>query len=154
MLDAVAPIDAGKTTMSWTDWRGNKITEQVNTVADARNVVGLAGYPWIIMAANPQLSNVLIERYLEQCGIDGVERSRSWIQRRRWMFRRVPQGNAKGPRADIDGNEARALRIMREHPKLSAPQLSYLLEEHGIKRGATWVRTHRVDARTNSRRSI
>jgi hypothetical protein len=38
-----------KITMSWMDFRGNKITEEVNPIADARNVVGLAGYPWIII---------------------------------------------------------------------------------------------------------
>jgi hypothetical protein len=93
-----------KITRSWTHWLGHTVTEEVNLVADARNVEGLAGYPWIIMAANPHLSNAAIERYLAECGIDGVERSLSWIQRRRWMFRRSPGRN--GAKPNIDGNHA------------------------------------------------
>ena len=136
-----------KTTMWWKDRHGNTITEEVNTVVDARDMVGLAGYPWIIMAANPQLSNSLIALYLERCDIEGVARSESWIQRRRWMFRRVPEGNANGPRRDADGSEALALRIIREDPKTSAPTLSYLLKnEYGITRSPSWIRKHRVAA--------
>lgn len=45
----------------WTDWNGK--TVKVNTVADARDFEGMAGYPWIIMAANPQLSNTVIDRF-------------------------------------------------------------------------------------------
>jgi hypothetical protein len=114
-------------------------------VADARNVVGLAGYPWLIIAANPQLSNVSIERYLRHCEVDGAERSLSWIQRHRWMFRTVETGNTKGPRADPDGNQARAVRIMRDNPNLSARGLSRLLKDNRIIRSREWVRKHRCD---------
>src|ERR1700754_4285860 len=106
-----------KDTISWTDWNGNEV--KVKLVADARNVAGLAGYPWIIMAANPQLSNMAIQRYLADCGIDGAERTLSWLQRRRWMFRTVKPGNAKGPTPDLDRNQARAIKIMREYPSRS-----------------------------------
>ncbi|SRR6266851_3292788 len=134
-----------KITRSWTDWRGNKITEEVNLIADARKVVGLAGYPWIIIAANPHLSNAAIERHLGSCGVDGAERSLSWIQRRRWMFRTVEPGNTKGAIPNLDRNQARAIRIMREHTNLSTRQLVYLLKEKGIKRSREWVRKHRCD---------
>jgi hypothetical protein len=134
-----------KATLWWEDWRGNKTTVDVNLVADARSVVGLAGYPWLIIAANPQLSNELIERYLRVCGIEGVERSKSWIQRRRWMFRRVEPGNTNGPTHDLDRNQARAVRIMRENTNLSARQLSRLLKENRIIRSREWVRKHRCD---------
>jgi hypothetical protein len=134
-----------KTTMFWTDWGGNQRTEEVNLVADARSVVGLAGYPWLIIAANPHLSNAAIERHLSYCGIDGVERSLSWIQRRRWMFRTVEPGNTNGPRSDPDGKQVRAVRIMRENTNLSARQLSRLLKENRIIRSREWVRKHRCD---------
>jgi len=52
-----------KITVPWNDGHGNKTTLEVNMVADARDVIGLAGYPWLIVAANPQLSNFVIERY-------------------------------------------------------------------------------------------
>lgn len=118
--------------------------KEIRLTVNARDMEGLAGYPWIIVAANPQLSNAVIDRYLRDCGIDGAERTPSWIQRRRWMFRRVLNGNHTGSPADRDGNQARAVRIMRDHPKLSVRQLVDLLKERGIKRGREWVRTHRV----------
>jgi hypothetical protein len=135
-----------KTTLWWTDWRGNKITQEINMVADARDVVGLAGYPWIIIAANPHLSNATIERYLRHCGVDGAERSLSWIQRHRWMFRSVEPGNTKGPMPDPDRNQVRAVRVMRDNPNLSVRQLVYLLKENRIVRSREWVRKHRCDA--------
>jgi hypothetical protein len=134
-----------KTTMSWTHWRGHEVTEEVNLTADARNVAGLAGYPWVIIAANPHLSNAAIERYLASCGIDDVERSLSWIQRRRWMFRSVEPGNTNGPTPDLDRNQARAIKIMRENPNLSARKLSRLLKDNRIIRSREWVRKHRCD---------
>jgi hypothetical protein len=139
------PHVCDKITRSWTDWRGNEITEEVNLIADARNVVGLAGYPWIIIAANPLLSNAAIKRHLRSCGVHGAERTLSWIQRRRWMFRTVEPGNTKGPTPDLDRNQARAAKIMRENPNLSARQLSHLLKEHRIIRSREWVRKHRCD---------
>jgi hypothetical protein len=134
---------SNRTAVSWTDWHGG--TVEVNMIADARSFVGMAGYPWIIMAANPQLSNAVLDRYLRDCGIDGAERTPSWLQRKRWMFRRVPAGNTNGSTVDRDGKQARAVRIMREHPKMSLRQLVYLLKERGIIRKREWVRTHRVD---------
>jgi hypothetical protein len=132
-----------KITMSWEHWLGHKVTREVHLVADARNVVGLAGYPWLIMAANPHLSNADIERHLATCGIDGAERSLSWIQRRRWMFRR--SANRNGATSNLDGNYARALQIMWDHPTVSNCKLVHILKEHRIKRSREWVRQHRCD---------
>jgi hypothetical protein len=132
-----------KITMSWTHWLGHEVTREVNLVADARNVVGLAGYPWIVIAANPHLSNADIGRYLATCGIDGVERSLSWIQRHRWMFRR--SANENGAKSNLDGNYARALQIMWDHPTASNCELVRILKEHRIKRSREWVRKHRCD---------
>jgi hypothetical protein len=139
------PNVCDKITRSWTDWRGNKITDEVNLIADARNVVGLAGYPWIIIAANPHLSNAAIERHLASCRIDGAERSLSWIQRHRWMFRRSADIESNGAKSNLDGNHARAVRIMRENPTLSSRRLVHVLKEHRIKRSREWVRKHRCD---------
>ena len=128
--------------IDWVDYNGK--TVKINTVADARDFEGMAGYPWIIVAANPQLSNAVLDRYLGDCGIDGAERTPSWIQRKRWMFRRVSPGNHVGGTPDRNGNQARALRIMQDNPRLSLRQLVYALKESGIKRGREWVRKHRV----------
>ena len=117
--------------------------KEVKTVADARDIEGLAGYPWIIIAANPHLSNTAICNYLGECGIPGVERSPSWVQRRRWMFRSGSSPGA-GRAADLDGKQSRALTIMQAHPEMSVRRLVYLLKENGIKRQREWVRKHRV----------
>jgi hypothetical protein len=130
-----------KITVPWTDGHGNKTPLEVNMVADARDVVGLAGYPWLIIAANPQLSNFTIWLYLANCGIDGVERPLGWIQRKRWMFRQSSDIAPKGAKSNRDGNYARAVRIMREHPNVSSRRF----KERGIKRSREWVRKHRCD---------
>jgi hypothetical protein len=134
-------------TLWWME-RGERVTVDVNLIADAQSFEGMAGYPWIIMAANPQLSNELIRRYLRASGFRGAERTASWIQRNRWMFRNVQPGNPKGAKANQDGNYARALRVMGEYPTASARQLVHRLIEHGIKRSRQWVLEHRCDVLT------
>jgi hypothetical protein len=138
------PVNAdekGKVTLSWRNWRGKEYSVVVNMVADAREVVGLAGYPWLIIAANPHLSNANIEDYLSACGIYGVERPLSWIQRKRGMFRRSSQANRSGPIPDRD--HVRALLFMRDNPKFSARQMARELKHCGIERSREWVRVHR-----------
>jgi hypothetical protein len=138
-------LENGKALMEYESLSGKIYPVEVNLVADARDVVGLAGFPWIVIAANPQLSNDKISWFLSTCGIDGVERSSGWIQRHRGMFRRVRQQPAGGCKEDADGNYARAVRIMREYPTESARHLVYILKEHQIKRSREWVRQHRCD---------
>jgi hypothetical protein len=130
--------------MRWRDWRGYERSAEIKLVVDARDVEGLAGYPWIIIAANPQLSNATIQRFLSECGIDSVERPLSWIQRKRFMFRQK-KDNLRGPPSNLDGNYVRAIRIMRAHPSLSARQMVYKLKEHRIERSRTWILQHRGD---------
>jgi hypothetical protein len=72
-----------------------------------------------------------IERWLL---LNGVGRSLTYIKKRRWLFQQPGTNNAKGPRPNGDGNEARAIKIMREYPKLSLRDLRVLLKENGIKR--------------------
>lgn len=139
--------EAGKAVMQY-ESLGNRGTfaVEVNLVADARDVIGLAGFPWIVIAANPQLSNDKISWFLATCGVVGAERSAGWIQRHRGMFRRTKQHPPGGTAADADGNYARAVQIMREHPTVSARQLVRNLKEHGINRSREWVRKHRCDS--------
>jgi hypothetical protein len=133
-----------KGTMTWEDGHGRKVTREVRLTIDVRDFEGLAGYPWLVMAANPLLSGPDILRFLElkaDEGLVGVERNRSWIARRRWMFQR--NDNLPGTRPNADGKDARALTIMEEHPTLSARKLSQLLKENGISRGKDWVQKNR-----------
>lgn len=139
--------DNGKAVMEWERPSGGFETIEVNLVADARDVIGLAGFPWVIIAANPQLSNYKLWWFLLTCGIDGVERPSSWIQRKRFMFRRASQHphNAQGrPRAR---DHARAVEIMKatlkDNPTISARQIVRVLKERGIKRNKDWVQKNR-----------
>jgi hypothetical protein len=129
-------------TMSWKDYRGNARSQDVNQVIDVRAFVGTPGYALLVVAANTSLSVSDLVRYLR---IGGVGRSRSWVQRRRWLFQQPDVNNAKGPRPDADGKEARAVAIMREYPKASLRDLTGLLKENGIMRSREWVRKHRCD---------
>jgi hypothetical protein len=116
---------------------------EVNLVADARDVVGLAGFPWIVLAANPHLSNDKIYWFLATCGIDGVERSASWIQRHRFMFRRASQHPHNTAGRSRDRDHARAVEIMKDHRTISARQMVHVLKARGIKRSKDWVLRNR-----------
>jgi hypothetical protein len=131
--------------MSWIDGHGNEVTQEVNQVIDVRDFLGTPGYLLLVVAANTNLSISDIERFLHLQGreVDGVERSPSWIQRRRWLFQKPGADNTKGPRPNGDRNEARALKIIRERPTVSLRSLAVLLRERGIARSREWVRKHR-----------
>jgi hypothetical protein len=136
-------LENGKALMEYESLGGKVHPVEVTLVADARDVVGLAGFPWIVLAANPQLSNDKISWFLATCGIEGVERSDGWIQRRRWMFRRLsqhPHATAGRPR---ERDHTRAVEIMKANPTVSARQLVRALKERGIKRSKTWVLRNR-----------
>ena len=60
---------------------GKKIKYRVDV--DARQFQGRAGMPWIIMAANVDMS---INNLLEVMAAHGYERTRGWVERRRWIF--------------------------------------------------------------------
>src|ERR1017187_8287795 len=87
-------VMGSKTSMYWTDWRGNEVTRDVNQVINVRDFVGTPGYALLLVAANTNLSVGDILRYF---GCDGVGRSRSWIQRRRWLFQQPDTNNGTGP---------------------------------------------------------
>ena len=133
----------GKAVMQYESPGSGRYPIEVNLVADARDIVGLAGFPWIVLAANPHLSNEKIYWFLATCGIDGVERSSGWIQRHRWMFRRASQHPHNTVGRPRDRDHIRAVEIMKANPTVSAGQLVWALKERGIKRSKTWVLQNR-----------
>jgi hypothetical protein len=139
---------ADKTTIYWTNWRGKKETRAINHVIDIREFLGTPGYSMLVVAANTNLSAFEIEMFLGIVAREFplVERTPSWIKRRRWLFQQPGTNNHKSPASDQDGKHARAVRMMGENPKLSVRGLSRLLKEYGIKRSPEWCRKHRGDA--------
>ena len=127
-------------TMRWTDWRGKVQTRQINPTLTLEQYKGTPGHALLIIAANRHLSVADLERLLDS---EDIERSRSWIQRRRWLFSDPDAINAPGTKPNVDNKAARAIAIMRDNPNLSLRQLSYLLKQHGIHRGKDWVMKNR-----------
>lgn len=129
-----------------TDWLGieSPITGkkiEYRLVTDAREFKGRAGMPWIIMAANTNLS---INQLLEVMNHYGYKRTRGWVERRRWLFLDADYVRQSGASVDADGKQARAYRIMDQHPHVSARELVRILGKAGVKRGKDWVLKHRV----------
>jgi hypothetical protein len=137
-----------KTTISWTNYRGKEITREINLVGNLQDFRGTPGYSLLVVAFNTHLSVRDIEKFLgvEARDFPLVERTRSWIQRRRWLFQQPGTDNRKDPPSDRDGKYAEACAIMAENRTLSAGRLSRLLMEHGINRSREWCRKHRGDA--------
>jgi hypothetical protein len=142
---------SGKTTISWTTWRGKEITREINLTLDIRDFRGTPGYPLLVVAANTHLSVADIGRFLEAEALElpRVVRSRTWIQNRRWLFQQPGTDNYK-PQSDQDGKGAEARVIMAANSALSNRDLSDLLKEHGIKRSREWCRHHRGDCLASS----
>jgi hypothetical protein len=141
----IEPIEqrSDKETINWPGLRGKTITLDVNQVIDVRDFIGTPGYALLLLAANTNLSASVIDCYLHQRG--GVNRSMTWIRKRRWLFQQPGTNNAKGPTPNADRNDARAIKIMSENPELSLRNLVVLLKERGIKRSREWVRQRRCD---------
>ena len=117
---------------------GKKIRYRLDI--NAGDFKGRAGMPWLIMAANVHLS---ITELLEVMAVYGYERTRSWVSRRRWIFFDADYVRNVGRVRNADGQEARAQRIMEQHPHVSARELARILRENGIQRGKDWVLKHR-----------
>lgn len=131
-------------TMLWSDYRDRKHTRKVNQVIDVRDFIGTPGYSLLVVAANAgRLSISEIERFLliSAREVPNVERSRSWIQRRRWLFQQPDADNT----SDRDGKERRAVKIMADYPRSSIRDLVAVLKDNGITRSREWVRQHRCD---------
>lgn len=140
-------LENGKALMEYESPSGRTCRVEINLIADARDVIGLAGFPWIVLAANPHLSNDKISWFLATCGIDHVERSSSWIQRHRGMFRRAAQHPHNTGGRPRDRDHLRAVEIMKaitkDYPTISAHKLARALKEYGIKRSKGWVQKNR-----------
>jgi hypothetical protein len=127
--------------LNFTNGRGKKVTREINYTLDTRSHAGEPGWAWLAIAANPHLSIADLVRLLE---LEGIERSRSWIQRRRWLFQDSDKINSRGyPNAD--GKDDSAIAIIRANPRMSARQLVRLLGESHISRSHDWVWRHRCD---------
>lgn len=123
---------------------GKRQSREVNYVLDIRDYRGRAGYPWLVIAANPQLSVYALWLWLLSEGGKN-ERGESWIKRRRWLFQDPNVAKGTGGQANADGKDGRAVKIMRENPTMSARNLVRLLKENGIRRGKDWVLKHKCD---------
>ena len=126
--------------MQWTNWRGNQVSREVNETIDLRQFEGTPGYALLVLAANGHLSRFELWMWLKR---HGVERSDSWIARRRWLFQKPTEADAPGIKRDADGHGKRALDIMRSNPRSSLRDLTKLLAKQGIKRSREWVRRNR-----------
>ena len=142
-------LDDARATLRWIDYRGFEQTRIFNQTIDVRAFIGTPGYSLLVVAANTHLSIANIEHFLDERSREapGTARSKSWIQRRRWLFQRPgTDNNTKRPVPDLDGKQARAVAVMSEYPKASLYELVGILREHGIKRSREWVRLHRCDS--------
>jgi hypothetical protein len=99
-----------------------------------------AGFAYLLMAANPQLTVRDTQAVLSNVG-EQHERPAGWISRRRWLFHGLGK---TGMKPNADGQDERARLLMVENPHLSSRQTVYLLREHGIRRDKTWVLKNRV----------
>jgi hypothetical protein len=133
-----------KGTMDFPSGSGSTRTYAVNYVLDIRDFKGRAGFPWLLIAANPHLPVRVLALWLRSEGANN-ERSESWIYRHRWLFRDPEKSNGPGVQPNADGKDGRAIQIMRQNSTLSARKLSRLLKEHGINRNKDWVWKHRCD---------
>ena len=121
-------------TITRTNWRGKIETKTVKQTLDIRDFKGRRRIRLLLIAANPHLS---VRDILEYLGLVGVGRSRTWVSKRRWLFH---DEAGQGAKADVDGKDGAALKIMGNNPTLSLRDMSVLLAESGIVRGPDWIR--------------
>jgi len=131
-------------TLRWESDSGKEMSRPVNFIIDIRDYKGRAGFPWLVIAANPHLSVNALWWWLWSEGGKN-KRGESWIKRRRWLFQDPEKAGAAGGQANADGKDGRAVKIMRENPTMSARGLVRLLKENGIRRGKDWVLKHKCD---------
>jgi len=121
---------------------GTTVPKTVRCTLDIRDYEHLAGFSWLLIAANTHLSLAELEIALRHAG-PNHKRSKSWIARRRWMFVDTPKTRAGAPK-NRDGHEEQVLRFMADNPKMSSRQMAGYLHKIGIARSPTWIRQHRV----------
>ena len=74
-----------KLTYDEPDRYGRKRVRTVNRIIDIADFKDRAGFPYLLMAANPQLSVRDIQEVLSNIG-ERLERPTGWISRRKWLF--------------------------------------------------------------------
>lgn len=132
-----------KTTFTTASYRAGvvrKINHEINLSLDLRDFEGTPGFALLALAANRHLSIETLRLWLET---QGAERGQGWIQKRRWLFQPPEMLRVSGARANADGKDGPALKIMAENPRLSLRDLSKLLAKRGITRSREWIRKHR-----------
>jgi hypothetical protein len=135
-------VKTWKLTYDEPDRYGHKQVRTVNRTIDIADFTERAGFAWLLMAANPDLSVRDLQEVLLSVG-EQHKRSAGWLSRRRWIF----HGKGKaGRKANADGMDARARQIMAENPDLSSRQMVYLLRKtYSIHRTKNWVIQNRVE---------
>ena len=131
-------------TLCRTNGRGKAEIKTVKQTLDIRDFKGRPGFALLLIAANPHLS---VTDILECLRLHGVGRSRTWVSKRRWLFH---DEVGQGAKADLDGKDGHALKIMAANPTLSLRNVSRLLSEAGIDRSREWVRRHRTFSDTET----
>ena len=135
-------------TMTWEGLSGRTVSREVNQIIDIRDFIGTPGYSLLLVAANTHLSiaDLAWILFMQSLALKKprIERSRTWCQKRRWLFQQPGTVN-RISRSDRDGKGERAVKIMGEHPRLSVRDLQALLKQSGITRSREWVRQHRGD---------
>jgi hypothetical protein len=131
-------------TMPVRNRRGAIETREIRQTLDIRDFYDTAAYPMLLIAANRHLSVGDLWNYLGEVIDDypKLERSRSWVQRRRWWCQ-PPEYSNPINRPNADGKDAKALAIMAAHPGLSLRKLVMLLREQGVRRDKSWVCRYR-----------
>jgi hypothetical protein len=116
--------------------RRKPVTLTVNRVFDIGPFAGTPVFPYLLMAANPQMSRRDIHAVLARLGGPNV-RSLGWIQRRVWML--------TGDTHENDGTKwARLRRLIEENPSASAGQLAAAMRREGFKMRALDVKKRRA----------
>lgn len=127
-----------KLTLAKPDRYGRKQVRTVNLAIDIRDFKDKAGFVWLLMAANPDLSIRNLQEVLEAVDEKHM-RPLGWLSRRRWLFHGTGTSHGKGNRDGLDG---RAYRIMRENRGVSSRKMSRILLAAGIRRSRDWVLKH------------
>jgi hypothetical protein len=133
-------VKTWKLTYGDLDRYGRKQIRTVNLTLDIRDFKDHAGFAYLLMAANPDLSVRDIQEVLSNVGKQH-ERPAGWISRRRWLFHGT---GTSGRKPNADGQDERARQIMAENPRLSSRQTVYLLRKYRIRRDKNWVIKNRV----------
>lgn len=125
--------------MSFTDGWGRPAERPVSSAINTDDFVDTPGHALLILAANRHLSISDLWRLL---GSYGIERTPSWIRRRRWLFLQPGEGG-QGPKTNADGRDQEARSIIDENVRASLRDLVRLLKDKGIIRSREWVRMNR-----------